>query len=58
MSYNDITNYYTLNFQLMKNHNFSLTEIENMIPYEREIYVNLLIKQLKEEEERRKHGKR
>ena len=52
MSYNDINNYYTLNFNLMKHHNFSLTEIENMIPYEREIYVSLLIKHLREKEEK------
>lgn len=30
------------NFLLMNEHNFSLTEIENMLPYEREIYIHLL----------------
>ena len=57
MSYNDIKNYYTVNFNLMKHHNFSLTEIEKMIPFEREIYINLLLKYLKEREEKQRNGR-
>jgi len=45
----------------MQHHNYSLTELENMIPWEREIYIGLLMQYLKEEKERierenRKHG--
>jgi len=36
----------------MHHHKYSLTEIENMIPWEREIYVSLLINHIKEENER------
>ena len=36
----------------MQHHNYSLTELENMIPWERDVYVNLLLKYLKEEKER------
>ena len=36
----------------MKHHNYSLTELENMIPWEREIYLTLLIEYIKEENER------
>ena len=36
----------------MQHHKYSLTELENMIPYEREIYIGLLIKHIKEENER------
>ncbi len=39
---------------MMHHHKYSLTELENMIPWEREVYVQLLIKWLKEEEERNK----
>jgi len=35
-------NHYTLNFELMYHHSFSLTELNNMLPYERAIYVDLL----------------
>lgn len=37
---------------MMHHHKYSLTELENMIPWEREIYINLLIKQVAEENER------
>ena len=36
----------------MQHHKYSLTELENMIPWERNIYVDLLIKHLEEEKER------
>jgi len=36
----------------MQYHNYSLTEIENMIPFERDIYVALLTKFLEEEKQR------
>jgi hypothetical protein len=37
---------------MMQHHKYSLTELDNMIPYEREIYIGLLIKHIKEENER------
>ena len=36
----------------MQHHKYSLTELDNMIPFEREIYVQLLIQHVKEENER------
>ena len=41
----------------MQHHNYSLTEIDNMIPWEKEIYVTMLIDHLKEEQQRREQGK-
>jgi len=38
----------------MQHHKYSLTEIENMIPWEKEIYVTLLMKYLEEENEKLK----
>jgi hypothetical protein len=40
----------------MQHHKYSLTEIENMIPWERDIYVSLLKNYLDEQEERMKQG--
>jgi len=37
----------------MQHHKYSLTELENMIPWEREVYVNLLTQYIKEENERK-----
>jgi len=36
----------------MQHHNYSLTELDNMMPWEREIYVTLLQEWIKEENER------
>ena len=36
----------------MQHHKYSLTELDNMMPFEREIYVTLLIQHIKEENER------
>jgi len=42
------------NFAMMQYHNWSLTELDNMVPWEREVYVTLLMKHLEEEEKRSK----
>ena len=41
-------------FSLMQHHKYSLTELENLIPWERDIYVDMLVTFLKEQEEKRK----
>jgi len=38
----------------MQHHKYSLTEIENMIPWERDIYVDMLITWIKEQNEKQK----
>jgi hypothetical protein len=40
----------------MQDHKYSLNDIEMMIPWEREIYVTLLIQDMKEQEEQRQKG--
>ena len=37
----------------MQHNKYSLDELEKMIPWEREVYVSLLVNYLKEEKERR-----
>ena len=43
---------------MMQHHKYSLTELENMLPWEREIYVNMLAAYIKEENERIKEQNR
>ena len=38
----------------MQHHNNSLSDLENMIPWEREIYVDMLVTFIKEENEKQK----
>lgn len=54
MFYNTLENYYRTNFSLMQHHKYSLTEIENMMPWERTVYISLLNQWIKEQEEQRK----
>ena len=54
MVHMDLEGYFKLNFALMQYHKYSLTEIENMIPWERDIYVALLKNHLEEEEQKQK----
>ena len=54
MAYMNLEGYFRLNFALMQYHKYSLTEIENMMPWERDIYVGLLQQHLEEEEMKRK----
>ena len=43
---------------MMQHHNYSLTELEDMIPWEREIYIGLLLKFIAEEKEARERENR
>ena len=45
-----LANMISTNFAMVQHHKYSLTELENMIPWEREIYVNLLIKHVQEQD--------
>jgi len=49
MAHTDLASYYKINFALMQHHKYSLTELENMIPWEREVYLTLLQQYIEEE---------
>ena len=51
LSHESLQDYYKLNFGMIQHHKWSLTEIDNMIPWEREIYTGLLINHLEQEKE-------
>ena len=38
----------------MQHHKYSLTELDNMIPWERQVYIDMLVQFLEEEKERLK----
>tara|TARA_R100000458_G_C8157657_1_gene163009 strand:- start:75 stop:257 length:183 start_codon:yes stop_codon:yes gene_type:complete len=52
LSHDSLGNYYKTNFALMQHHNYSLSELDEMMPWEREIYVGLLHEFLRKEKER------
>ena len=42
----------------MQHHKYSLTEIDNMMPWEREIYVDMLIEYIREENKKQEEQNR
>ena len=49
MAHTNIESYFRINFALMQHHKYSLTELENMIPWEKEIYLAFLQQYIDEE---------
>ena len=45
----DLESYYKINFALLQYHKYSLTEVENLIPWERDIYIGMLKQHLEDE---------
>ena len=52
MAHDTLFNYYKTNFAMIQHHKYSLTELENMMPFEREIYLGLLEQHIQEENDR------
>lgn len=51
LGYENLRNYFKTNFTLMQHHKYSLTELENMMPWEKQIYVSMLVQYVKEQNE-------
>lgn len=49
LHHDSLENMFKMNFNLMQHHKYSLTELENMIPWEREVYLTLLAQHIEEE---------
>jgi len=50
--------YYKTNFALMQHHKYSLSEIESMIPWERQVYTSLLMQYLEQVKQAQEAAKR
>lgn len=57
-SHESLGNYFQTNFALMQHHKYSLTELDNLMPWERQVYIDLLLKHLDDEAERVKEERR
>lgn len=49
LSNETLENFYKMNFGLQHHHKYSLTELDAMLPFERDILISLLINQLEED---------
>jgi|TARA_B100002052_G_C15817863_1_gene569094 hypothetical protein len=51
-------NYYQTNFALIHHHKWQIDHIENLMPWEKDIYISMLVDFLQEEEKRMKEKQR
>jgi len=51
VSNNTLENYYKTNFSLAQHHKWDIQSIENLIIFEKDIYVDMLIAYIKDREE-------
>lgn len=58
LSHETLMIYYKLNFQMMQHHKYSLEELENMMPWEREIYTSMLVEHIEEENKKMEQSNR
>ena len=49
MAHMDLESYFKINFSLMQHHRWPLSDINEMIPWERDIYLGLLNQFIEEE---------
>jgi hypothetical protein len=51
LGYDNLMNYFKTNFSLIQHHKYSLSDIENMMPWEKFIYVDMLKQYIKHQED-------
>ena len=54
LSHTSLENHIKTNFSLMQHHKYSYTDLESMLPWERQLYVTLLVQYVEEENDKRK----
>ena len=52
--HDSLSNHYQTNFALMQHHKYTLNDLENMMPWERNVYVTMLLRHIEEENEKLK----
>jgi len=53
----NLSSFYKLNFDMIHEFNYSLTEIENMMPWERDIFTYMIVARMKEKKEAEENGR-
>lgn len=54
LSHTNLSIYYNKIFGLAQHHKYSIFDIEGLIPYERDLYYDLLVEYIKEEQEKQR----
>ena len=56
MCYTTLADYYTTIFTMMHHHNYSLADINQLVPYERDLFVDLILDDLEKKKREFKEG--
>ena len=56
LSHETLLNHYKSNFELMQTHKYSMRDLDNMIPFEREIYIHMLNEMINKKNEAMKRN--
>lgn len=51
LGYDSLMNHFKTNFSLMQHHKYSLSDIENMMPWEKFVYIDMLKQYIKNQED-------
>lgn len=51
LSHTSLARYYSMIFALAQHHKYSISDIERLIPYERDLYVDMLMDYLEEQKQ-------
>lgn len=54
LSHTSLGIYYNKIFSMVQHHKYSIADIENLIPFERDLYFDMLVDYIKSEEEKKK----
>jgi len=54
LSHTNLGIYYKTMFSLAQHHKYSIAEIEGLLPYERDLYVDMLVDHLEEQKAKQK----
>ena len=51
MSYMDLYSHYKVKFDMHRYHEYEMQDLDDMIPFERELYIDLIVNAMREEKE-------
>lgn len=58
LGHNNLKNYYKLIFNMAQHHGYSITELENMVPFELELYSSMVIEYLEQKKQEQEMARR
>ena len=55
LSHTNLGNYYQTVFAMVQHHKYSITDVEGLLPYERDLYFGMLVEHIEKQNEAQKN---